>query len=446
MALSRCLAICICCELCLSLPFSFFSSNAYGVSMPDSCFPPIPRPDYIKPYIKNMGIVSTTLRGIGYAGDAENPRPVPPLSLSDIKKERQDIWAKINNTIIYAFSRKNVMHKSNDIIPINKWEFWCLVRSGDEVLLTDRNTHHYTSIEYVDREKNVIAINDPWPSKIFLREGNPAGVKANIENGLVVITKAEFQKVIFGLLTPDTPDLIKYYLLNNPDSKKDVDLMFALSSTLLEHGFEQYIYASLEYFRKTLSLIDPIKNQDQYYKIAQRLAFALTQSSYLRYRGGDVVTANKHTEELVTMLSGIDPNKLGYYYSLNDYYKLGNLAGAVDDLKKAIIYYSESVMIDPDFYNGYLYRAFARMKEGDYTSAISDATKSIELIDAKLNSTTEFLKEKDRHGWIQAEKIHEEKKQLIRHKREAYTIRSKSYLSLGKKQESIDDLRKASQL
>ena len=407
-----------------------------------SCPPDRKQPDHIEMILSNKLTwgVFMQLTKTGYAGDDENPRPIPDWSFADMKRMSEKSWSRIRDTMIFAFELDRLKHEFNDIIPIKKSKFWCIVRAGDMVLFSDRITHHYTTIQSVDRKKQLVYLQDQWPDKIFLRKGyNQAGVAAKIDGSVVSITKDEFIRVVIGLLTPDTQEFIDYYLNNNPTAASDPKITFALSSTLLEDGLPKHVYRSVSYFRKTLELIDPKIQQTLYYKTAQRLAFALARSSYLQYRDGNVLRANQYSDELNTLFSKISADKLEPYYSSDDYFKLANLAGTADDFQMAILYFTEAIRITPKFSDAYLYRALAKNKAGDYTGAVSDATRAIELIDLDIAKADDALAEKDRLGWIQTGQKKGEKRLLTKHKIEALTVRSEAFFTLGKKQESFND-------
>lgn len=420
----------------------FLYKPTYAQSEYSSCPPSHEQSETIKMYLDNKRTWEVFINALNlpWAGDNKDPRPIPEWSFADLKKRFQNNWLSYPPSLIFAFESNRYKQEASDIIPIPRSQFWCIARAQDVVLLSDRITHHYTSIHYVDRENQKIYFLDPWPEMFFLKEDkNIAGVAAKIDSSGICITKDEFNKVAIGLLTTDTKEFIDYFITYFPDESSDPNVMFALSSTLLEHGHPSHVYISLRYLKSTLQMIDPKNQRALYYKTAQRLAFALARSSYLKFLDGDVFQANQYTDELSELFSEISPDSLGPLYSIDDYYKLGNLAGRSNDLHMAIAYYAEIIFKDHNHYGAYLYRALAMYKLHDYGGAENDATRALEIINKEIKVCEEKLKNESQIGFIEKDEEKGKIKFLVFNKSEALSIRTKAYFKLGKIHESQSD-------
>ena len=64
-----------------------------------------------------------------------------------------------------------------DAIPVPREDLWWLAAPNDLLLVSDRITHHYTTVERVSTASERIYLLDDLPDRIFLKEGlNSAGV------------------------------------------------------------------------------------------------------------------------------------------------------------------------------------------------------------------------------------------------------------------------------
>ena len=154
---------------------------------------------------KNSVLSSQVLQGMPYAGDGDNPREMPKTSLSDMRNNLQETL-RGDRVKWLSFAFKSDERKSDDssVISASKDVLLCMAAPGDGVLLSDRVTHHYTLVARVDRRAGYVYIADPWPDRIFLKEGlNGAGVKAVHDDGFIRVTHDEFRRVLVGLVTID---------------------------------------------------------------------------------------------------------------------------------------------------------------------------------------------------------------------------------------------------
>ncbi len=425
---------------CIVLFLAIFSPPVFGASTSDSCFPLPPRPAFLTEYVNNTLSWKTVLQGkTGYAGNVENPRPMPDATLSIFHNDLKKVWNRLNDTVCFAFSPQNIEHESSEIIRLPKQDLWCLTKPGDHVLLSDRKTHHYTMIGGIDHINNTISFIDFWPDIFFLKKGfNSAGVEATFQNGLFTITKNEYLRLIIGLITPDTPALIDHYIGYRSASKSDPKIMFSIGATYLEHVFFENVYRSIRYFRDTFALLDDNKSEF-YYKVAQRLIFSLARASYLKFINEDIKAANQYARESDELAAKVGLKHIEPFFSVIDYYKLGNIAGTAGDLKSSIIYYTKAIKLDENFSKAYLYRAMAKMKQKDYAGAITDSSTALPLFDTEIAEIKTILKKPEKLGSFQMIERKEEIESIVHLKIETLVVRSKSYYHSGEMEKSFQD-------
>src|SRR5262249_34473221 len=81
----------------------------------------------------------------------------------------------------FAFHDDRLQSTDDEVVTVPRSVLWCFVHEGDWVLLSDRNTHHYTQVHRVDRAGKRIIFADRWPDRFFLLEGrNTAEVQAKL--------------------------------------------------------------------------------------------------------------------------------------------------------------------------------------------------------------------------------------------------------------------------
>jgi len=352
------------------------------------------RPDYIQNLITGSHQWSKVLQNPPYAGDSEKPRPLPKTTFLDFKEKIQGIFriSLSSDVLIYAFHSDKYKFNEQESIPIPKKDFIFLAREADFVLLSDRVTQHYTKIYKVDRKLSKIFLLDPWPNKIFLREGyNEAGISAEIVDNIVSITMDEFLRIIVGIITFDTPELIEHYFHINSSAKKNAHRVLSLGCSLLNYGNDKFVDRSLPYLRLALNLSEQTDNTDLKLKIAQRLIVALNIIYYINLlNNNDAENIKNEIQDIYNKYSKIDIDK---YSIAEDYYRLGNASGRAGQYIDAINFYSEVISIDNNHEDAYLYRALAKSNIQDTNGAINDATKAVGLLERKYNKAKLSLNE-----------------------------------------------------
>lgn len=155
------------------------------------------------------------LRGFTDKHALEDPdaRPVPDMSLSDYRKRFNENLSLVNrqeggaykDISFHCFYVSVEPVDFRDGISIDSQMAWTVVRSDDMVLLSDKDTDHYTEISSVDREKRLVRFRDRWPDSFFL---NPGMNLIGIECENMTITESEFQTVTVGIITLDSTDFL----------------------------------------------------------------------------------------------------------------------------------------------------------------------------------------------------------------------------------------------
>src|SRR5262249_38796595 len=158
-----------------------------------------PRDPRLQPYVQNQamwGVLQTLAGGIRHAGDDPDPRPLPQTPLSEFKRRcaasAPSGSGPVPDALHFAFYAARYRVPPEDAITVPAEHLWWLASEQDTVLLSDRATHHYTTVGKVDREQGRIGFYDNWPDDFFLQPGrNTLGIGAHD----LSVSKAEFQRV-----------------------------------------------------------------------------------------------------------------------------------------------------------------------------------------------------------------------------------------------------------
>jgi hypothetical protein len=152
-----------------------------------------PRDQRLQPYLQNQAMwgVVQTLVGIRHAAEDTDPRPLPQTPLSEFKRRcaagAPSGGGPVPEALYYAFYADRYRVPAEDAISVPAEHLWWLASDQDTVLLSDRATHHYTTVGQVDRERGRIAFHDYWPDDFFLRPGhNTLGIEPQL---------AQFQRI-----------------------------------------------------------------------------------------------------------------------------------------------------------------------------------------------------------------------------------------------------------
>jgi hypothetical protein len=134
----------------------------------------------------------------------------------------------------YAYYLDSLASDDDALLPVRRERFWGLLRTASQLLLSDGRTHHYTMVHRVDHSAGTLDLVDSWPDAIFLRKGlNTRGVAAEIihvpDRGKIVrVTRAEFERVIMGVITLEPHNFYEHLLKLFPDSANEPRFLLAI--------------------------------------------------------------------------------------------------------------------------------------------------------------------------------------------------------------------------
>ena len=107
------------------------------------------RPVELEAIVANGLLVTGMMQdAFGYAG--KGSRPMPKWTFSDVRERMQSLTRKMGNVLTFAFLNERFAAESPVEIPASAETMWWTIRPGDNVLLSDRETHHYTTAGSID--------------------------------------------------------------------------------------------------------------------------------------------------------------------------------------------------------------------------------------------------------------------------------------------------------
>lgn len=331
-----------------------------------------------------------------YAGDAENPRPVRPRSLYDVKKWIADYFpyavyrgAFPDDTLYFAFCDERVAMPLEQAIPVSRDELWWLASPGDTLLLSDRRTHHYVSVYNVDPDTDRIALLDPWPDRVFLKKGlNAAGVEAEVEppgdeesapgrHRLIRITRPEFLRVAVGIITRDTPELIDAFLARHPHRRERLETQLGFGLALMDAEASVLARSAVLRFRAALRLAEGGQATERVEYAAARLYVALVGAIYCQRRSGDALASKPFDDELRHLIARHSEERLLAGARCPELCSLSNDAGAARDYPAALRFLDIAVARFPEEEEPRRLRAKARLLSRDQRGALDDVTLAL---------------------------------------------------------------------
>ncbi|PTL85031.1 tetratricopeptide repeat protein [Vitiosangium sp. GDMCC 1.1324] len=336
-----------------------------------------------------------------YAGDAQDPRPLRPRSLYDLKKWSADYFpyaryrgAFPDTTIYLAFCSDRAKLPLDQAVPVPREDLWWLAASSDTLLVSDRLTHHYTAVWYVDEDEGRIHLLDPWPDRIFLKKGlNAAGVEARIEpvtsdakHRRISITREEFLRVAVGLITRDTPELIEDYLAARSGGCKRFDVRLAFGLALMDA--EQYALARFAtvHLEAALRLAEAAGQAERAQDAAARLHVALVSAIHYQRWSKDDLAPKPFEDALRHLTARYGEDRLLAAAWLRELCSIGHAAGISRDHDAALHFLEVAVSRFPDEEEPYRLRAKVRMLIGDPDGALDDATRALALNAASIRA------------------------------------------------------------
>jgi len=350
-----------------------------------------PRDARLAPYLQNQamwGVLTVLGGGLPYAGDEPNPRPLPQTTLYDFKRRvaasAPSGQGPVPDALYFAFYSDKYRVAPEKAITVPAEHLWWLAASQDTVLLSDRRTHHYTEIAEVDREQERISFHDLWPDNFFLLPGrNTLGIAARRDPGLS-ISKAEFLRVVTGLVTWDTPRLVQHYFAAFRDRRGDRDALVRFGFALLDAEADELAPMAADLFAEAARLAAAAGSREDAERAAQQAYLAATCGAYRAASGGNRAALAAMQAVLQTVIAAYGRPALEAGLLPRELARLGNAAGHARDFKQARAVLDLAVAKDTAFEDGYWLRASAALQDGEPAGAAADAERALELNDAEL--------------------------------------------------------------
>ena len=117
---------------------------------------------------------------VGYAGDIPGAPPPPEMSLHDLavdlipplrQRQREPPDPIDPDATYFTFQSDRAPSGDPEVISAPKQDLWCLLRSGDIVLVRAGADAHIARIFDVDRQTQTALIADFWPDRFFMVKG-----------------------------------------------------------------------------------------------------------------------------------------------------------------------------------------------------------------------------------------------------------------------------------
>lgn len=339
---------------------------------------------------------------VGYAGDDENPRPVPELSLADWKRYTEFLWQNsrrkgfeaLSSALYFAFYNDRFAGEDGATASLPRAHLWWMVAPGDSVLLSDGIVHHYTRVSAVDRTADRVTFLDLWEDRFFLKEGlNMAGVAAVPAEGArgLSVSAEEFQRVVVGLETIDTPALLERYLDDFPEQRRNARLLFEFGNMLLDAEREDLTPAAAAYLDQALfaALLAPPAERE---RIAAVLYLALNVALQKARGSGEPLAAKPFEDRLYRLLLDYTEPALQEGLSVEQLCRMANAAGWAQEFDRAAQLFELAIARDSEHVQARHLRASAYFHKKEFEAAIEDA---LVALDANAREIARLQKERD---------------------------------------------------
>lgn len=346
-----------------------------------------PRDQRLQPYLQNQAMwgAMLSLVGMRYAGEDSDARPLPQTPLSEFKRRcaanAPSGSGPVPDALYFAFYADRYRVPPEDAITVSADHLWWLASEQDTVLLSDRVTHHYTTVGRVDRERGRIGFQDNWPDDFFLRAGrNTLGIEAD---GLSV-SKAEFQRVIVGLVTWDTPLLAQHYFSAFPGQRDNSDVLLRFGLALLDAEADQLAPAAATLFLQAMQVAERRQAPEMAAAAARQAYVAAACGGSAAFAAQDKKTFEAVQAMLKVVLAHRGRDAIEAALSPRELTRLGNAAGKAREFNGALRVLDRAIDKDATFEDAYWLRASARIQTGDAAAAAADALQAIRLNDGGL--------------------------------------------------------------
>jgi tetratricopeptide (TPR) repeat protein len=281
------------------------------------------------------------------------------------------------------------------LIPIPRDRFWCVLRPGNSLLLSDGIRHHYTTLYRINTENETLDLLDPWPEKIFLRKGfNRLEVAAQIidvpdRGKLVRITRDEFERVIIGTMSEEQPEFLHNILQVVPNGANKPRFMLTLAINSLGDARYEDPISAIPYYHKALELVLKTPDSKLRFAVAKEALYAALFSTYwIEERRGKESSFEQTLNAVERLQEQIRTNfpDLMPVDTLTErqLIRLGQISWQVHCLDDAERLFTAVIKRSPNNPAGYFGRAKARNRLLDHKGTIADSSKTIELLQQKM--------------------------------------------------------------
>jgi tetratricopeptide (TPR) repeat protein len=343
------------------------------------------RPDArLAQVLQNRILVDLVLSdGARHASDSPNPRPLPQTKLTDLRDRAA--WSargfEVREAVHFAIYGDRYRAAPELAVSVPNDHLWWFVSLGDTVLLSDRVTHHFTSVARVDRASERICFLDPWPDDFLLLRGrNTLGIAAQAEGekGLSV-SKNEFLRSVVGLVIFDTSSLISGYLDAFLEQRSNPEMLVGFGYALLKADDDEVAAEAAAVFAEGFRLANTQERGELAELTASQAYLAATCGRFAaqQKRDGKMLRA---MESIVSNVSSKRPLQvLELALSSPELCRMGESAGRAGDLATALRVLDLAVGKDVNNERAYASRAVARAHSGDSAGAAADAARALDL-------------------------------------------------------------------
>jgi tetratricopeptide (TPR) repeat protein len=341
------------------------------------------------PQLKNARAANLVLSdGARHAGEGPNPRPLPRTTLSD---HRDHLAANaptgsgaVPEAAHFALYVDRPRVAPDGAVAVPAEHIWWLAGWEDTVLLSDRVTHHYTTIAEVDRAGERIHFLDPWPDNFILLPGlNTLGIAARRESKLgLSVSKAEFLRAVVGLVVWDTSQLITDYLSAFPEQRQNPEIHLRFGFALMAAADDAVAAEAAALFAAALRLANT--DSDMAALAAQQTYCAATCGWFQAQSSRNDEMRQAMQGYLHMVLSRYEVGALEQGLDASALCRLGLAAGRIGELGMALRVLGLGIGKDPDHESLWAARAVARSLGGDAAGAAADAVRALALNDAAL--------------------------------------------------------------
>lgn len=378
--------------------------------------------------------------GETFAG--KGSRPMPEWSFSEVRERSQRLTRQMGNALTFAFLNERLSAESPIEIPASAETMWCIVRPGDDVLLSDRVTHHYTTVGPIDPVAGSIQFIDAWPNDCFLLENrNEAGVAAQLSGTAITISKAEFLRVIAGIQTIDSPDYVDDFLGLEPPNIGKPALHLALGSSLLFNGNDAFVRESVGPLHRALDLAEEHDEHELAVSAAQKLHLALSVLSYVD---------EDQASDLRAQLNGIElryseTDRLAFS-TAEDCFRLGLVAGTAGRFEESVAAFSLALAKDSHYEDAYTYRALSRQRLGQLPGAIDDASQGALANEQNSKDIQRRIALPENQSRFRESELMDEFAHLVEKRSTIFQLRAQIHRDIGDTANSLADAAESARL